>query len=262
MQQVRAIRLGDPCVVSLKFEQRSNYISKSSIPRAQATRHSSFGIGVRERSTQNRLRVRASEENKGNNSGIDTLSEGEVAPKAAQKGQSKGVNLFDPAATLSRAVTRRFGLAGGLAFVALLASTEGYEIIKALLERDEEGDFEPMETDSGLIYKDSKVGGGPNPKNGDFVAAAFLIKDEQEVLFDTKTNGKSIAFTFGKNNPIVCAGVQEGMSTMRRGGVRELTIPPKLGYGAQGILPNGKAVPPGSTLTVLVKLEEVTGSYL
>jgi len=158
MQQVRAIRLGDPCVVSLKFEQRSNYISKSSIPRAQATRHSSFGIGVRERSTQNRLRVRASEENKGNNSGgIDALSEGEVAPKAAQKGQSKGVNLFDPAATLSRAVTRRFGLAGGLAFVALLASTEGYEIIKALLERDEEGDFEPMETDSGLIYKDSKV---------------------------------------------------------------------------------------------------------
>lgn len=41
---------------------------------------------------------------------------------------------FDPAATASRFITRRFGFAGGLAFVGLLASVEGGEILKALLE--------------------------------------------------------------------------------------------------------------------------------
>lgn len=41
---------------------------------------------------------------------------------------------FDPAATASRFITRRFGFTGGLAFVGLLASVEGGEILKALLE--------------------------------------------------------------------------------------------------------------------------------
>jgi hypothetical protein len=52
----------------------------------------------------------------------------------ARQALGKGVNLFDPAATISRFLTRRFGIVGGLAFVALLASTEGVEIFKALQE--------------------------------------------------------------------------------------------------------------------------------
>ena len=52
----------------------------------------------------------------------------------ARQALGKGVNLFDPAATISRFLTRRFGIVGGLAFVAVLASTEGVEIFKALQE--------------------------------------------------------------------------------------------------------------------------------
>jgi hypothetical protein len=55
-----------------------------------------------------------------------------------QKGLGKGVNLFDPAATASRFITRRFGFTGGLVFVGLLASVEGREIVGALLEKDED----------------------------------------------------------------------------------------------------------------------------
>ena len=81
----------------------------------------------------------------------------------------KGVNLFDPAATASRFITRRFGLVGGLTFVALLASVEGGEILKALLERDVEGSDEVVKLPSGLSYVDTRIGGGAKPKRGDFV---------------------------------------------------------------------------------------------
>jgi hypothetical protein len=42
-------------------------------------------------------------------------------------------------------------------FVALLASTEGYEIVKTLLEKEETGSGELVELPSGLAYRDFKV---------------------------------------------------------------------------------------------------------
>lgn len=88
---------------------------------------------------------------------VAATDEGKAAP-AKTKGTSNGVNLFDPAATISRFLTRRFGIVGGLAFVALLASTEGYEVVKALLEKEQDVADAPLVTlDSGLQYRESKV---------------------------------------------------------------------------------------------------------
>ena len=64
---------------------------------------------------------------------------------------------------------RRFGLVGGLTFVALLASVEGGEILKALLERDVEGSDEVVKLPSGLSYVDTRIGGGAKTQEGDFV---------------------------------------------------------------------------------------------
>ena len=63
----------------------------------------------------------------------DTKNKDEYVDKVPSKAVSlgTGVNLFDPAATASRFITRRFGFVGGLAFVGLLASVEGGEIVKA-----------------------------------------------------------------------------------------------------------------------------------
>jgi FKBP-type peptidyl-prolyl cis-trans isomerase len=110
-----------------------------------------------------------------------------------------------------------------------------------------------------------KVGGGAQPKKGDFVGAQFVVKVREEVLLDTKTTGRPIAFTFGKRPylSVNCEGVEEGLSGMRRGGVRELTVPPSLAYGGRSReLPNGALVPPDATVTFLITLEDVTGSYL
>ena len=77
-------------------------------------------------------------------------------PKLRPKAGGK-VNLFDPAATASRWVTRRFGIVGGLGFVALLASVEGFEIFKAATEKESEGDGVTVTLPSGLTYRDIKV---------------------------------------------------------------------------------------------------------
>mmetsp|Transcript_28680 Transcript_28680/g.80747 ORF Transcript_28680/g.80747 Transcript_28680/m.80747 type:complete len:268 (-) Transcript_28680:434-1237(-) len=187
--------------------------------------------------------------------------------KADQTSKSlgKGVNLFDPAATASRFLTRRFGILGGLGFVALLASTEGYEIVKALLETETEGTGQEIQTGSGLVYKDIKVGGGVSPKSGDFIGAQLLVSVGGETLLDTKKSGRPVAFTFGKRPylSVNCEGLEEGLSTMKRGGVRELVLPPELAFGQQSReLPGGAVVPPGSTVKMVVTLEDVTGSYL
>ena len=49
---------------------------------------------------------------------------------------------------------------GGLGFVALLASTEGFEIYKAAMEHESEGDGQLITLPSGLSYRDIKVRGG------------------------------------------------------------------------------------------------------
>ncbi len=72
----------------------------------------------------------------------------------------KGVNLFDPAATISRFLTRRFGIVGGLSFFAILAATEGAEIIKALGEQfatAPEPSGEAVALPSGVVYRDTKA---------------------------------------------------------------------------------------------------------
>eukprot|EP00976_Prorocentrum_cordatum_P063443 1177089-Prorocentrum_minimum.AAC.1 len=75
------------------------------------------------------VRGMASEEGKESNSEEGNVSKSEVSKtsegdstssssKSSQKEKNfGGANLFDPAATISRAVTKRFGLVGGLGFV-------------------------------------------------------------------------------------------------------------------------------------------------
>jgi len=183
------------------------------------------------------------------------------------KGLGKGVNLFDPAATASRFITRRFGFTGGLVFVGLLASVEGREIVGALLERDSEGSGETVATPSGLTYADARVGGGVAAKKGDFVGVHLLIEDLETgvVYLDTKANKKPIAFIFQKKPLLapVCDGLGEAVSSMRRGGVRDVTMPARLAYGAAGAaLANGLVVPPNRDIKMRVSIEDISPSYL
>lgn len=50
---------------------------------------------------------------------------------------------------------------------------------------------------------------------------------------------------------------------MGRGGIRKVTVPTDLGFGALGAtFPDGTTVPPNSALYITVSLEDVSPSYL
>ena len=106
-------------------------------------------------------------------------------------------------------------------------------------------------TDSGLNYRILRAGDGAKPTARQSVEVHYHGWLDNKSVFDSSyKRGESISFPLNR----VIAGWTEGMQLVGKGGMIELEIPPKLGYGAQGA---GAAVPPNATLHFLVELIEV-----
>jgi peptidylprolyl isomerase len=108
-----------------------------------------------------------------------------------------------------------------------------------------------------LVTKDVKVGKGPAAKNGDTLSVTYIgISCSTGKVFDAsyKHGGEPFEVTpLGQAS--VIAGWNQGLVGVKEGGVRELIIPPDLGYGAQGSPP---AIGPNEVLIFLVTVEKVT----
>jgi FKBP-type peptidyl-prolyl cis-trans isomerase len=105
-------------------------------------------------------------------------------------------------------------------------------------------------TDSGLEYVDLVVGTGREAGLGDTATVHYTGWLDNGTKFDSShDNGKPFSFRIGAGQ--VIKGWEEGVSGMRVGGKRKLTIPPHLGYGARG---SGDAIPPNARLTFEVEL--------
>ena len=109
-------------------------------------------------------------------------------------------------------------------------------------------------TGSGLGIIDTQVGTGPSPKPGQTVVVHYTgwlyENGKRGKKFDSSVDrGQPFEFPIGKGQ--VIAGWDEGVATMKVGGKRTLTIPPDLGYGAQGA---GGVIPPNATLIFDVEL--------
>ncbi len=106
-------------------------------------------------------------------------------------------------------------------------------------------------TESGLKYRILREGAGAKPTARQTVEVNYHGWLDNEKVFDSSyKRGKSISF--GLNQ--VIAGWTEGMQLVGKGGMIELEIPAKLGYGARGA---GADVPPNATLHFLVELIDV-----
>ena len=108
-------------------------------------------------------------------------------------------------------------------------------------------------TPSGLKYEDVKVGTGDAAETGKTVSVHYTGWLTNGTKFDSsKDRGQPFEFPLGGGR--VIKGWDEGVKGMKVGGVRKLTIPPELGYGARGA---GGAIPPNATLVFEVELLKV-----
>jgi peptidylprolyl isomerase len=115
----------------------------------------------------------------------------------------------------------------------------------------DEKDFKT--TESGLKYYDITPGTGATPKAGQTVVVHYTGWLEDGTQFDSSVDrNEPFSFVLGQGN--VIPGWDEGVSTMKVGGKRQLLIPPALGYGDAGA---GGTIPPGATLIFEVELIEV-----
>ena len=109
-------------------------------------------------------------------------------------------------------------------------------------------------TSSGLIIEDVTLGEGATATAGNAVTVHYTgwlwENDALGEKFDSsKDRNEPFVFSLGRRN--VIAGWDEGVQGMQIGGVRKLTIPPALGYGARGA---GGVIPPNATLMFEVEL--------
>ena len=97
-------------------------------------------------------------------------------------------------------------------------------------------------TASGLQYIDEKVGDGESPNSGDVVKVTYTGWIEATGReFDSSKGRAPIAFPLGAGR--VIPGWDEGISSMKVGGKRRLSIPADLAYGEKGA---GESIPPNS----------------
>jgi len=107
-------------------------------------------------------------------------------------------------------------------------------------------------TDSGLRYRIFKEGTGPKPEKGDKVKVHYTGKLTDGTVFDSSKGRGPFEFKVGTGQ--VIRGWDEGVVDMKVGEVRELVIPPNLGYGSRGA---GNLIPPDSTLVFEVEMLEI-----
>ena len=99
-------------------------------------------------------------------------------------------------------------------------------------------------TESGLQYEEITVGSGATAKAGNLVSVHYTGWLTDGKKFDSSKD-RNEPFDFNLGAGQVIKGWDEGVQGMQVGGVRKLTIPPALGYGARGA---GGAIPPNATL--------------
>jgi peptidylprolyl isomerase len=101
-----------------------------------------------------------------------------------------------------------------------------------------------------LAVTDIEEGTGAAAKKGDSLTVQYVgVGADSKKEFESTWEGKPYTFVLGGGG--VLPGMETGLEGMKAGGRRELVIPSKLAYGAEGVSP---AIGPTETLIFVVDL--------
>jgi FKBP-type peptidyl-prolyl cis-trans isomerase len=105
----------------------------------------------------------------------------------------------------------------------------------------------------GMKVEILQQGSGAAAKSGDKATVDYVGTLQNGTKFDASADhGGPFTFTLGENR--VIQGWELGVTGMKVGEKRKLTIPPELAYGSQGA---GNVIPPNSTLIFEVTLQGI-----
>lgn len=142
------------------------------------------------------------------------------------------------------------GVLGGAIWYASSRQGESQEAEEEIISNAQE------KTMPELGVEDIKVGEGVEAKSGDIINVHYTGTLADGTKFDSSLDsGKPFTFQLGAGR--VIQGWDLGVQGMRVGGVRKLTIPSELAYGAAGA--GGGIIPPNATLIFQVELLEIQG---
>lgn len=104
-------------------------------------------------------------------------------------------------------------------------------------------------SNNGVVINDILVGQGAEVKQGQLVTVHYILSlSDGTVIQNSKDLGTPFQFTLGAGD--VIPGWELGFAGMKVGGVRTITIPPELAYGANQVGP----IPANSTLIFTVEV--------
>lgn len=139
------------------------------------------------------------------------------------------------------------------AIASPLSASESGTLVALSLE-DVANKEDVKTTESGLRYVEVEEGEGEVPQSGQTVVVHYTGSLADGTKFDSSRD-RDRPFSFKLGQGQVIKGWEEGISTMRVGGRRQLIIPPELGYGQKGA---GGVIPPNATLIFDVELLRIS----
>jgi FKBP-type peptidyl-prolyl cis-trans isomerase len=119
---------------------------------------------------------------------------------------------------------------------------------------DGESTTSPSAGGGSLVVEDLVVGTGATAASGDTVSVHYLGTFTDGRKFDSSYD-RGTPYTFRLGTGAVIPGFDQGVTGMKVGGKRRLTIPPSLAYGSAG----SGSIPPNTTIVFEVELVSIAG---